>query len=117
MPFLDVSDILSDPDFSEMISVTRTIKSAPIGGLTQSTTSTFTLTAVVQPATSDDLQRMIDVERLTGAITIYAAGPDALLASDVIAWRGRVYTIHQTDDWSQYGAGYIRALAGMTSLR
>ena len=116
MPLLDVSDVLSDPDFCEQITVTRSTQSAPIGGLTQTTTSTLTLTAVVQPANSRDLQRLLDAERTGGGIVVYAAGAGILQDEDQIAWQGGTYTVIGLDDWSKFGAGYVRAVAAKTDI-
>ena len=118
MPLLDVSDVLDDPDFCETISVSRTVKSPPVGGVTPPSTPTvFTLVVVVQPATSNDLLRMLDADRVRGAIAIWAKGDDALMPKDIVTWRGSTYTINTMDDWSQFGGGYVRALAGQTSFR
>ena len=116
MPGLDVSDVLLDPDFCESLTVTRSVQGAPTGGLTQITTSTMSLTAVIQPANSNDLQRMIDAGRTAGGVVVYAAGANVLQTEDTFAWQGDTYTIIGTDDWSKFGAGYVRGTAAKTNI-
>ena len=127
MPLLDVTDTLTDPDFATTFSVFRQATIAGSNGETQLTSSTSpNVVGVVTPANSNDLKRMAEVERLTGAIAIHTtfllvagglqADGETTLTADVVIWRGRQYTIFAVDDWSQFGAGFVRATATMLSL-
>lgn len=116
MPFLDVADVLLDPDFCETLAVTRTTQVAPVGGLAQITTITIPVAAVVQPARSNDLQRLLDAGHTEGGVTVYAYGPGALQTEDMFPWQGDTYTVKGTDDWSKFGAGYVQGVAAKTNL-
>ena len=122
MPFLDVTDVLSDPDFADTVSVLRTATAVDIFGenLATSATTTSAVSAVVTPASSNDLKRLPDTARLEGAITListfrFTSGQPGFTA-DVVTWQGRQYTVMNLDDWSQFGAGFVRATATMLSL-
>ena len=122
MPFLDVSDVLLDPDFATTFTVTRSAAAAGADGNNVVTPSApISVTGVVEPANSNDLRRLPDAESLTGTIAIYT--PFALnvlsanTTADIVTWNGRQYTVIDVEDWSQFGAGYVRALARMLSLQ
>ncbi|MDR3488809.1 MAG: hypothetical protein P4M05_28390 [Bradyrhizobium sp.] len=130
MPFLDVTDNLSDPDFATTFDVFRSATTAGDNGETQlsePSDPTFPgVIGVVLPANSNDLRRMADagLERMTGALTIFttfnllAGGTlsGVKYTADIIVWKDRQYTVFTVDDWSQFGAGFVRATATMLSL-
>lgn len=127
MPFLDVTDVLYDPDFATTISVARTTTTVSTLGETVQTPATISgIVAVVTPANSNDLKRMAEAERLGGAIAIHttyqlhAGGlmPDGVTnaTADIVTWQGRQYSIFSIDDWTQFGAGFVRATATMLNL-
>jgi hypothetical protein len=116
MPFLDVADVLLDPDFCETLTVTRAAQTAVVDHLPTFSAVTLSVTAVVQPARSNDLQRLLDAGRIEGGVTVYAFGAGALETEDTFVWQGDTYTIMGTDDWSKFGAGYVQAVAAKTNL-
>lgn len=116
MPFLDVADVLLDPDFCETLTVTRSTQGGPVGGLTQIVKTVLSLSAVVQPAGSSDLQRLLDAEYTRGGVVVFGYGADALQTEDTFPWQGDIYTVVGTDDWSKFGAGFVKATAGKTNL-
>lgn len=127
MPFLNVTRVLSNPSFATTFDVIRSLSDVGNDGETVIAQTTFPgQIGVVTPASSNDLKRMAEAERLTGAITIHtefrlmAGGklPDGTAATaDIIVWRGRQYSIFLVDDWTEFGAGFVRATATMLSLR
>ena len=120
MPLLDVSDVLDDPDFQTSITLLRTaVSGMERGRETTASTSTMML-AVVQPATSADLQRLPDASLNEGAITIWArwafATDTATTKADKVVWRDDTYTVMTVDDWGEFGSGYFRAIAQRQSV-
>lgn len=125
MPFLDVSDVLSDPDFATTFDVLRSTITT-VKGRGVSTTQTFAgVIGVVTPAGSNDLKRMPEAARMSGAITIHTTfrltssglQPDGTTAdADIVSWQGRQWSVLSVDDWTQFGAGFVRAAATMLSL-
>lgn len=116
MPLLDVSDVIGDPDFCETLTVTRAAQAGVVDHVPTFGSVTLSVVAVVQPARSNDLQRLIDAGRTQGGLTVYAYGADALQTEDTFPWQGDTYTVMGTDDWSKFGAGYVQAVAAKTNL-
>ena len=121
MPLLDVSDVLADPDFATVFDVLRNATATSQGKTVLTPTTFSNIIGVVTPATSNELQRMPDTERMAGSITIRTVfrltSGDAENTADIITWRGRQYTVESLQDWSEFGAGYVEALASALSLR
>lgn len=114
MPTLDVTEVLSDPDFMTnalvRIRYTQTVGS---DGIASNTTASDSFSGVVTQATGNQLVRADGGSYISGTILVHstfplsagAAGQDA----DVIAWRGRNYTVKDVADWSDYGRGFTCA--------
>ncbi len=116
MPLLDVSDIVTDPDFADTFDVIRTTVGVGSGGRNE-VTATQTFPGVVGTVTQNAgvaLQRLAEGERTTSIISVLTpfrltdgAGP---LGADQVVWSGRTYTVMNVSDWSRFGAGFVRAL-------
>ena len=122
MPLLDVTDILSDPDFADTITVIRTVQVISSGGIaSDGNTQTFpSVQAVVQPDKGRSIQRLAEGARVTDAIKIYTtfvltagSGPTE---ADAVVWNGGTYVVVNVRDWSRFGAGYVEAIADLTDL-
>ena len=130
MPFLDVTDVLTDPDFATTFNVTRTTESVGENGRLGSSPALFP--AIVGVVTPDkrNLVRLPDGSRQTASITIYtkfqltsgegcvnsSPGNVASIAADVVSWKGRNYVVAAVEDWSQYGAGFVKAAADYVDI-
>lgn len=119
-PLLDVSDVLDDPDFQTQITLLRTAVTGMERGRDVKANTSATMLAVVQPATSADLQRLPDASINQGAITIWARFASATdgptTKADKVEWRGDTYTVMTVDDWGEFGSGYFRAIAVRQSV-
>jgi hypothetical protein len=117
MPNLDVADVLDDPDFFDFFTVKRPAVVATVGGVAQTTPQTFEKVAgVVTPAGAPDLMLLPEGSIETGVISIITrfalqTGKGTGYAPDIVSWHGTDYTVVNTDDWSGFGAGFIKALA------
>lgn len=124
MPFLDVSDLLSDPDIAgQAFTVTRSVVSVAADGQAVATPTTFQATGSVQPAKSSDLQRLPEGAYQQGALRIRTITPlisgDASRNPDVIRWpavTGPRYFVQSVDDWTQFGAGFVDALVTLADV-
>jgi len=120
MPLLDVSDVLSDPDFATVFDVVRTTTAVSGGRTVLQSQTTANVIGVVQPASTRELERLPEAERTRGAITIYTTfalnAGSAGFTADTVNWNGSSYTVMSVDDWSQFGAGYVKALAQKQSI-
>ena len=123
MPTLDVTDILSDPDFATTFDVIRTSEVIDANGRADHIpVVTNAVVGVVLPS-GGNLIRQPDGSRHTGAIEIYttfmlsdgsgsvdfAPADGATVAADIVVWNGGQYTVVNSQDYSQFGAGYIQA--------
>lgn len=121
MPFLDVSDILLDPDFVDTsLACTRNAQAVGDDGLAVDTPTVIPFSGVVTNNTGDLLVRMTEGSRIQGSITIHtrfrlqAGGPGR--DADIVTWQGRRYTVSSVGDWSTYGAGFILANCDLIPL-
>lgn len=118
MANIDVTELLTDPDFSDAIGVTRRVQTVGVDGVAvMALTPVLGVVAVVQAGGKDALLRTPDTGNPDDWIVVYTT--ERLVAHDLTAgrygdlltWHGREYQVSLTDTWDNYGAGYIKALA------
>ena len=90
-------------------------------GRVQTSTTSFTMQAVVVAASPNDLARLPDYEIMHKTIGIYSISPrlqgpavDEIgqqTMPDLILWHGSTYVIRLIDDYSGYGRGFIHSVA------
>ncbi|BDH45755.1 hypothetical protein TUM12370_17990 [Salmonella enterica subsp. enterica serovar Choleraesuis] len=114
MPFLDVSDVLLDPDFcDDSLVVKRSDQTTDADGFTTNATTTTPFAGVVTIDRSLEAKRMAAGQTIGGAILVVTqyrltqgqSGRDA----DVVTYQGRDYRVTFVDDYSAYGAGFVQA--------
>ncbi len=124
MAELDMSDVLSDPDFQDTFSVTQTIRSLATGTPVDTKVSSGPLTGPVTPAPFM-LARRDDGSMMNGSITIYTQTQmtvgyaiDGLTSrlADTVAWHGSQYQVRVCEDWSAYGPGFWRIVADLLTI-
>ena len=114
MALLDVTALLSDPDFADAITVTRVTTTIDSHGRSVATTATVSAIAVMQPATAAQLDVIPEAERSRDSVAIYTtfalrmavAGGEA----DRVAWRGKTFRVANVKDFLNYGAGHVEAI-------
>lgn len=121
MPLLDVSELLSDPDFADTITVTRRTETRGNDGLAVISNQTFQdIDAVVTPAKGTDLAQLPDLSRTEGVVLVYTTfrltNGQASTKADIVTWNGATYIVLNVNDYSQFGDGYIKALCQLNSL-
>lgn len=114
MPLLDVSDVLSDPDFADSFTVTRITETVDGHGRAQSTRRTYPASGVVTSDKGDVLLRTPEGQRVTGSIMIHT--PFRIQAKDEITWAGQVYTAANPNDYSRYGSGFVSVICDLKQL-
>lgn len=116
MPFLDVSDILADPDFADIaLTVTRNAQTVGVNGRAIVSARSERFSGVVTQADGTTFERFPEASRTSGSIVITTtfclrvAGSeiDADIVTDAT---GRRYTVTAITDYSRYGAGFVVAL-------
>lgn len=108
MPLINLNDVLLDGDIAgQTFSVARSTEVLTRGVRSDTLAQFPGLRGAVQPATSQDLMRVPELENLDGAITIWSAFRFA--KDDIATWNGDDYLVKSADDWTQFGGGFMRA--------
>lgn len=111
---IDMQEMLHDPDFCSLFTVTRK-KSEWVEGEQISSTSSFITEGIVLPSTSKDIEMLSEGDRQQGLKTFFAEVPlyvtDTKETSDVCAYRGKRYKLLQVFDYSDNG--FYKAIGTM----
>lgn len=117
MPNLQITELITDPDFCQSFTITRLTGSVVKGDFI-TTPETFETTGIIRPANTNDIQMVPEGDRVTGMVTVYTSnqlyvtrrnGSNAPGLSDEITWQGEQYKIIQTANYSDYG--YFKSMA------
>lgn len=113
MPMLDVSDVLTDPDFGDVLEVKRTVQTVTEKGRSDVSEQTISIIGVVTSDRGDILDRLPDMRRVAGTIIVHTQfkliASDGDIDADTITWAGKDYTVTDVNDYSRYGAGFVCA--------
>lgn len=121
MAFLDVTDVLLDPDFMDTgLVCNRMTQTVDDYGRAQNTVAATPFAAVVTSDKGDILHRNADGSRIIGSITLHTTfrlldgslGQDA----DEVVWAGRTYTVVNVNDYSHFGRGFVCATCDLKPL-
>lgn len=112
MPLIDVSDLLTDPDFCETVTLTRSVETVSGLGRASEATTTTNITAVVT-AINGDFIRQTDAEFAVNQIMVHSQtrlrGITPGAPADIVGWKGNTYVVKRSNDWSNYGVGFSAA--------
>lgn len=113
MPTLNVSSVLKDHRFKTKIVRRRNVQSIE-NGRAQNTTLDDCIDGVVTNNNGDELARLPDGSRVSGAINVHSqaeliSGDDGRDA-DEICYEGRWYTVVISASFSHYGEGFKRCV-------
>ncbi|QHM71280.1 head-tail adaptor [Mixta intestinalis] len=114
MPFLDVSDVLFDPDFCDpSLVVTRRLQVTDDDGFTRSATEKSQFSGVVTVDRSLENRRMQTGQVISGAILVITterlSSGKAEYDADIVTYQGRDYRVTFVDPYTAYGAGFVQA--------
>ncbi|HDR9199284.1 TPA: hypothetical protein QDB48_000555 [Burkholderia vietnamiensis] len=121
MAFLDVTEVLLDPDFMDTgLICNRMAQTVDDHGRAQNTAASTPFAAVVTSDKGDILHRKADGSRIIGSITLHtmfrlmdgSSGYDA----DEVEWSGRTYTVVNVNDYSHFGRGFVCATCDLKPL-
>jgi hypothetical protein len=121
MPFLDVSDVLLDPDFFDSLVCTRNVQTIGDDGMATNTSTDTPFIGVVTSDSGDILTRMETGSRVKGSILVCtkfrlvesAPGIDA----DIVTWDGSRYTVTTVNNYSRYCAGFVEAYCDLIPVQ
>lgn len=110
---LDLSFLLSDPNFCAPFTRIRRTEAVNSKGRVEFTEEAEELSGSIQPATPEEVETLPEAVRTHEALTIYAAsgalrdtGPGGEVA-DAIIYQGKRYAVTAVETWPHY----IRAIA------
>jgi len=117
MANIDVTQLLSDPDFCDVVTLIR--RTSAVGDNGRNTVTELpgvNVNMVVQGLKSADFVRNPDLVNLDGVRSFWYQGEflvdEDSVYSDIIIFGGVRYQVHKLDeDFSNYGAGFQKAFA------
>ena len=121
MALIDVSELLTDPDFTNTVTLIRRASTVNTYGENVMTETQSTITAVVQGDNTETLDKLPEGARLSDVITVYYRG--TLTAerpggyADIIVWQGKRFQVKEVaEDFLNYGAGVTKALCVLEAV-
>lgn len=120
MPLVDVTELLSDPDFVEDFTVVRSTRTMDQHGRVVDLPGQFSTYGSVQPTSGSTLMLLPEAERIGGFITVVTMFPLIALsdstAPDRIIWHNKTYQVKMLNDWSEYGQGFVQAVCELINM-
>ncbi|HDV8348827.1 TPA: hypothetical protein RKT01_000565 [Burkholderia vietnamiensis] len=121
MAFLDVTEVLLDPDFMDTgLLCNRMMQTVDDHGRAQNTVTSTPFAAVVTSDKGDILHRNADGSRIIGSITLHTMfrliDGSASYDADEVEWSGRTYTVVNVNDYSHFGRGFVCATCDLKPL-
>jgi hypothetical protein len=120
MALLDVSELLSDPDFADDFTILRSVRTVDNTGRTVDTPGAYYSYGCIQPAKEAQLKQLPELERVGSFISVVT--PFRLLAltsttaPDQIIWRCGTYRVKVVRDWTNFGEGFVEAICELETL-
>ena len=113
-PQLDITELMTDPDFvGEMLQISRISQANSLGEniITQCTTVTV---GSVQPASGKMIERLPEAERIGNFMSFWLKGVIVASApgkyTDILSFQGQRFQVKTVFDWSTWGAGWSEGL-------
>lgn len=121
MALIDVTDVLSDPDFCDYgIICERNSQIIGEDGLARNTITKTRFTGVVTTNEGDLLDQLATGQRIKGSILIHTKfvlkDGTVGFAADIVEWRAKRYTVSKVSDYSHYGRGFVCATCDLLPL-
>ena len=123
MGLLDNSDILRDPDFAAPYGSVQLIRSKQVigtdGVATYVENPAVPLSCVIQPAGLTQQQKA-DLSNVTASVNVWTTTRLNTVTenyeADQILWQGKRYMVMVVEDWTAFGAGFIRATCELRTM-
>ncbi|PHM39272.1 head-tail adaptor [Xenorhabdus mauleonii] len=114
MPFLDVTEVLFDPDFCDpSLTYKRRQSVIDADGFPSTRETVFHFSGVVTVDRSVEAQIRMSGQTVTGNILIVTterltAGETGRIG-DIVTYQNREYLVKSVDPYTAYGAGFVQA--------
>ncbi len=121
MALLDVTDIISDPDFMDTgLVCERLVQTIGNNGIATNVQRLMKFSGVITSDRGDILERVVQGERIVGSIMIHSrfrlTDGKAGFTADVVRWNGRRFTVSSVNDYSNFGRGFVCATCEILPL-
>lgn len=121
MALIDVSELLTDPDFTNTVTLIRRSSTVNTYGENTMIETSSSITAVVQGANTESLERVPEGARLSDLIDVYYKGQLTAESpsgyADIIVWQGKRYQVFEVvEDFMNYGAGFTKAVCKLEAV-
>lgn len=121
MALIDVSELLTDPDFTNTVTLIRRASTVNTHGENTMVETSSSITAVVQGANTESLERVPEGARLSDLIDVYYKGQLTAESpsgyADVIVWGGKRYQVFEVvEDFMNFGAGFTKAVCKLEAV-
>jgi hypothetical protein len=116
---INLASIVSDPDFAQALTVTRSNGGSWQLGNWINNTESINWFGIVQPSTPEELEQVPEGDRVKGAMSFHSeqviyethtdgpTDPNAGI-SDLITWQNQIYRIVKVFPWEDFG--YYKAI-------
>ena len=120
MADIDVSELLSDPDFLDTVSLIIRSSTVTGGRNVLSETITNNVNMIIQPASGKDIAKLPEGARGFETIAIWYKGELSSLRqngySDIIVWNTKRYEVQHVEPFGNWGSGYYKCIATLTKV-
>jgi hypothetical protein len=119
MPMIDMTDLLSDPDFSDEVLVRRRTETVSEGGVSVVVDEELTMRGIV---TVDGEPIVQDADYMHTQAVIEVHVPERLLDAttghqpDIVVYGGQNFQVRKVSDFSRFGQGFCSAACEMVDL-
>lgn len=121
MPLLDVSEILTDPDFCQRLACFRSKQLVGSDGLAINMPVRIPFTGVVTQVSGAQLERNAVGELITGTILVCTrfrlVDGKIGITADQVQFGPRRYVVINVFNYSQYGRGLVEAVCDLLPLQ
>jgi hypothetical protein len=120
MAFIDVSELMTDSDFTDSVTLITRVQAINEYGENVLTETSTTATMIVQPASPHDMEFLPEGGKIHETKSVFYKGVFSDMVgsgyTDIILWNGKRYQVVPVDDFTNWGVGYTHALAVMESV-
>lgn len=110
MSRIDVTDLLSDPDFVDDITQIKRVPSVNLQGRSKIGEVKIQTVGCVQPASGKTIFRLPEEFRVANVNEFFIKGTITATEkgkySDILVFKGKRYEVQVVFDWSNWGEGY-----------
>jgi hypothetical protein len=114
MAEIDVSDVVTDPDFQDTFTLIRSVETVDQHGRGSLAATTMTLSGVVQAASGRTMELTPDAVRTSEMLEIWTTfgiqEATQTTQADQVVWKGTTFIVTHVDVWDNWGQGYRHAV-------